>query len=175
MTTQEYQELGGPADDEHFDTLEEIGVLYEPKEPAILHVSKEIRAQCLPVYYSQNAFSWRFLWTDYPRSCARFKAWTRSILPESVKLITKVTFQGRHAIEEGLEFSIDIDLTENWPFFETNVYTACEDEAGAIAEAINRHTAHILWRIAQSLNSRPILSADLLCELASIFVQGMHR
>ncbi|CAK4032529.1 Hypothetical predicted protein [Lecanosticta acicola] len=170
-----FQELHQPDDLEHADTEEVTGMLYEPQEPAILKASREIRAQALPTYYSTNAFSWRFLWTDYEGSCFRFKAWALSIPPSGIEAMTKVTFQGRHAVEEGVEFSIDIDLTDDHPFFETNVYCDETDEAvGSICEAINRDTARLLWFGSRTHRSRTILAADILCELANIFVQGMH-
>lgn len=90
-----------------------------------------------------------------------------------MRLLTKLTFQGRHAVEEGSEFSADIDLLNEHPFFETNVFSA--DDDFAIAESINRELASYLWLMVQYERSRPVLSAGHLCELASIFVQGMHR
>lgn len=165
-----------PDDLDHIDPDEMIGMLYEPREPGILLASKEIRSQCLPKYYCGNAFSWRFLWTDYQRSCKRYKAWIRSVSPENVRLITKITFQGRHVIEEGVEFSIDIDLIDQYPFFETNVYSAGITNIDyEISTAANRETANLLWRMVQTRSTRPRLTFELLCELANIFVQTMHR
>lgn len=165
-----------PDDVYHIDTDELIGMLYEPCEPGILLASKEIRSQCLPKYYSGNAFSWRFLWTDYQRSCERYKAWIRTISPANASLITRITFQGRHIIEEGVDFSIDIDLIDQYPFFETNVYSAgITDIDHEISAAANRETASLLWRMVQTRSTRPRLTYELLCELANIFVQAMHR
>lgn len=61
-------------DEDHFDSTEQIGMLYEPQEPAILLVSRQVRSECLPIYFGQNAFSWRFQWADYQDSCFRFKS-----------------------------------------------------------------------------------------------------
>ena len=163
---------GDIEDEEHFDTDEQVGMLYEPREPAVLLVSKEIRQQCLPIYYSQNTFSWRFVWTDYKRSCKRFKSWIKSISAENLKLMTRITFQCRHVVEEGVEMSLDIDLLPYHPYFETNAYA---DEDHEIAEAMNRETAAYLWLMAQSERARPKLSVGHFCELANIFVQAMFR
>ena len=114
-------------DEDHFDPTEQIGMLYEPHEPHILLVSKQVRAECLPIYYGHNAFSWRFQWADYLDSCVRFKSWAKSIDVDNMRLLTKLTFQGRHAVEEGSEFSADIDLLNEHPFFETNVFSADDD------------------------------------------------
>ncbi|KAI5367739.1 hypothetical protein Slin15195_G028710 [Septoria linicola] len=102
------------------------------------------------------------------------KSWAKSIDANNVTLLTKITFQGRHMIEEGCEFSADIDLLTEHPFFETNVYAGDETDA-EIAQVINRELASYLWLMAQYAESRPVLSAGHLCELASIFVQNMHR
>jgi len=61
-------------DVEHFDSAERIGMLYEPNEPGILLASKEIRHECLPLYYALNSFSWRFWYMDHDRSTNRFAA-----------------------------------------------------------------------------------------------------
>ncbi|KXS97314.1 hypothetical protein AC578_10740 [Pseudocercospora eumusae] len=167
----------GDADElERFDSEESIGMLYEPKEPGILLVCKEIRAQSLPIYFTRNAFSWRFAWTDYRRSCRRFKHWLKSVGPDHVRLITKITFQGRHRVEEGIEFSADIDLLDEYPYFETNVYIEDDgQELCTIAETINREMAAYLWLMAQHERTRPMFSIGHLCELANMFVKGMHR
>ena len=59
-------------DDEHYDREERVGMIFHAKEPGILLACKEIREQCLPLYYGSNAFSWRFFWGDQARSLARF-------------------------------------------------------------------------------------------------------
>lgn len=61
-------EHGEGEDMEHYDTHELFGMLYEPKEPAILLCCREIRSQCLPIYYGRNSFSWRFIWTARARA-----------------------------------------------------------------------------------------------------------
>ncbi|KAF7197729.1 hypothetical protein HII31_00818, partial [Pseudocercospora fuligena] len=165
------------ADDiERYDSEEVIGMLYEREEPGILLACKEVRAQCLPVYYTQNAFSWRFSWTDYRRSCRRFKRWLKSVGPDHVKLITKITFQGRHCVEEGIDFSADIDLLGDYPYFETNIYVD-DDGAGlqSASDGMNREMANYLWLMTQYERNRPTFSIGHLCELANMFVQAMHR
>lgn len=146
------EEHGESEDQEHFGSLELVGMMYEPNEPDILLVCKQIREQCLQVYYGRNSFSWRFTWTDYFRSCLRFKHWANSIAAKDIKFITKITFQGRHAVEEGVEFSVDIDLLDEYPFFETSVYA---DEDAVIAEAIHRDMASYFWLTVQSVRMRP--------------------
>ena len=47
-------------DEDHFDSDERVGILYEAREPAILATCKDVRKECLPIYYCTNSFSWRF-------------------------------------------------------------------------------------------------------------------
>ncbi|KAK4503878.1 hypothetical protein PRZ48_004793 [Zasmidium cellare] len=165
-------EHGEGEDVEHADPHERIGMVYEEFEPSILLACKEIREECLAIYYSRNSFSWRFSWTDYLRSCLRFKYWAKAVSTHHISLITRITFQGRHVVEEGVEFSIDIDLFDEYPFFETRSYA---EEDADIASAIHREMASYLWLMVQTTRRRPTLSVGHVLELASIFVQGMHR
>ena len=63
-------------DEEHFDSEERMGMLFYTFEPGILLACKEIREQCLPVYYGINTFSWRFFWQSPRRSLERLIEWT---------------------------------------------------------------------------------------------------
>ncbi|EME82587.1 uncharacterized protein MYCFIDRAFT_174151 [Pseudocercospora fijiensis CIRAD86] len=147
-------------DIERYDSEELTGMLYEIEEPGILLACKEIRAQCLPVYYTHNAFSWRFSWTDYQRTCHRFKKWLKSVGPDHIRLITKITLQGRHRVEEGIEFSADIDLLDDYPYFETNVYI--EDEGPE------------LWTVAETINREMSSYFEIVQPFRSV-ICGMHR
>lgn len=75
-------------------------------------------------------------------------------------------------VEEGVEFSIDIDLLHEYPFFETRSYTKYDAD---VAAAMHREMASYLWLMVRSTRRRPILPTGHLLELANIFVQGMHR
>jgi hypothetical protein len=50
-------------EDQYHDDAETTSMLYAQKEPGILLACKEIRSECLPLYYGTNAFSWRFVST----------------------------------------------------------------------------------------------------------------
>ncbi|KAK5678647.1 hypothetical protein LTS10_009091 [Elasticomyces elasticus] len=166
------------ADDaEHFDSDEKIGLVYETGEPAILLASTEIRTQCLPIYYSNNAFSWRMFWLDYPRSLKRFKGWLKRAVGDNAKLMTRVSFEGRHVVEEGVEFVAHMGLLSSDARYV--VATGSLDEAVAvdveIAEALHEELSEELTVIAtRSPGVLSFTSSDLY-NLGSVFVKEMQR
>ncbi|KAK5719282.1 hypothetical protein LTR15_007805 [Elasticomyces elasticus] len=168
------EEEWGPEDEYHLDVDEKVGVLYEANEPAILLASTEIRAQCLPIYYSNNAFSWRMFWLDYPGSLKSFQKWAQTVAGVHAKHITKLSLEGRHVVEEGTEFAVDIDLLETAPYF----HVALKHEGDAhdvwCAEALHKELSLELRVIAARSQHRPTFTAEDLCALGAIFVKVMH-
>lgn len=125
-------------DDEHYDSEELIGMRYELWEPAILLVSTEIRAACIPVYYAYNAFSWRFFWLGYGRSLQRFKHWANDCVGDNAKCIRTLSMEGRHCVEEGVNFGAVITLTQTSPYFSVDVTEDDTSVEGIIREALGR-------------------------------------
>lgn len=164
-------------DDEHKDLHELVGMLYEPREPAILLVNKEIREQCLPVYYATNAFSWRFHWVDYNRSQLKFSNWVTYVGNNNTKFITKISFEGRHMIEEGVEFSVDIDVLDRSPFFSLEV--SCHDRPDRatkrIKYSLDKELAYTLWMWSNRGRNSFSMSLVRLKELGREFVSAMRR
>ncbi|KAK3723214.1 hypothetical protein LTR37_001937 [Vermiconidia calcicola] len=173
----ELDKAEGHEDLEHQDVHERIGMVYEPKEPAILLVSKEARAQCLPIYYAKNPFSWRFLWLNYPRSLDRFNKWVNQIRHEDARHITKLTFEGRHTVEEGVEFEVDIDILEDDPFFEVKAASSNGQDSAitTLKPALEQHISHLLekWLIRNPAGRT--LCQSRLDDLAEVFVKSMHH
>ncbi|KAK5744213.1 hypothetical protein LTR17_002243 [Elasticomyces elasticus] len=147
-------------DAEHFDSDERIGVLFETKDPAILLASTEIRTQCLPIYYSHNAFSWRMHWLDYPGSLADLRHWVKHVVRDNVKHIERLAFEGRHVVEEGVEFVAYIGLLHNDPGYAVtagclDVPTEVDDN---ITESMHRELTEQLACIAGRSTSPPTLT-----------------
>ncbi|KAK4890155.1 hypothetical protein LTR27_011147 [Elasticomyces elasticus] len=163
-----------PEDDYHLDVDEKVGVLYEANEPAILLASTEIRAQCLPIYYSNNAFSWRMIWLDYPGSLKSFQKWAQTVAGVHVKHITKLSIEGRHVVEEGTEFAAHIDLCEIAPYFHVDIEHQGDTHDYWCAEALHKELSLELRVIAARSQHRPAFTADDLCALGAIFVKAMH-
>ncbi|KAK3622635.1 hypothetical protein LTR56_022100 [Elasticomyces elasticus] len=164
-------------DAEHFDCDERIGVLFETKEPAILLACTEIRTQCLPMYYSQNAFSWRMHWLDYAGSLARFQCWVEDVVGDNVKHIGRLAFEGRHVVEEGVEFVAYTGMLHHDPGYA--VIAGCLDVPtevdNKITESLHGELDEKLACIASRPTSPPTFTVKDLCELGSIFVKAMHR
>ncbi|KAK3710490.1 hypothetical protein LTR37_010333 [Vermiconidia calcicola] len=167
----------GIEDDEHADLDERFGMLYEPNEPAILLVRKDIRAQALAIYYSSNSFSWRFQWPKYHRSLRRFNSWVNYLRDENIKHIRQLTFEGRHAVEEGIEFGVDIDLLKDKPFF--TVSTTCEyppDETTEILRlALKRQISEPMRKWLARSPGGFVFCRTQLQDLGEVFVKSMHQ
>ena len=163
-------------DAEHFDSEETIGMLYEPKDPGILLACREIRNECLPIYYKSNTFTWRFFWLDYTRSFLAFNSWVANLGTEHARHIQKITFEGRHAVEEGVDFDIDIDLLVGAPYFSVQVSMGhWEDQyLDTIRKDIERDLIVVLWQMLPRTGSIKLSPADLT-KLGRCFVNGMHR
>lgn len=163
-------------DEEHFDPFEVIGMLYEPMEPFILLACKEIREQCLPHYYASNAFSWRFDWLNYKDSLSHFSGWVNHVVKEHTKEMTSVSFQGRHVVEEGVDFDADIDVLASAPFFQVKVAATHDDDAlRAISDGLKRQLITALWEMLITNGSRGFMTEKSLRELGQLFVCAMHR
>ncbi|KAI6891002.1 hypothetical protein KC318_g14160, partial [Hortaea werneckii] len=163
-------------DEEHFDPFEITGMLYEPKEPSILLACKEIRKQCLLQYYASNAFSWRFEWLNYKDSLSHFFGWVDHVVKDHTREMTGVSFQGRHVVEEGVDFDADIDILTSAPFFQVKVAATHNDEPlRAILDGLKRHLIAALWEKLQINGSRVLMTEADLKELGEIFVCAMHR
>ena len=163
-------------DDEHLDSEERMGMLFRTEEPSILLACREIREQCLPLYYGSNAFSWRFFWLDQNRSLARFEQWTKMV-GENAKYITRISFEGRHSIEEGIEFEVDIDLLEEPPYFDLAVDCIHpEDElTDVIEEAIEQDFITALWKLSKRHRGVIKLTSTQLCQLGTLFSEALQR
>ena len=163
-------------DDEHYDSEEREGMLFRQQEPAILLACKEIREQCLPIYYGSNACSWRFFWLDQTKSLARFTAWTRVVGKRS-KNIREISFEGRHSVEEGIEFGVDIDLLEETPYFDVKAecHHPGDELTDAIVEAIEQDFITVLWKMSRLDRGKIDLSSDDLCQLGALFSEAMQR
>lgn len=158
------------------DLDEQIGMLYNRREPPILRASKQIREECLEVYYGTNSFSWRFLMLDYARSLRRYVTWTDRLRNEDAMLIKNLTFEGRHAQECGVEFVVDVDLLDNHPFFTCTVQVSHEPDVPL--DAINRALKNELVQKLSRLSGRGCrqikFTPDSLAKLGEIFVQYME-
>ena len=153
-------------DEEHFDPFEITGMLYEPKEPSILLACKEIRKQCLPQYYASSAFSWRFEWLNYKDSLSHFFGWVDHVVKEHTREMTGVSFQGRHVVEEGVDFDADIDLLTCAPFFHVKVAATHNDEPlKAILVWLKRHLTDALCEKLRTNGSRALTTEADLKEL----------
>jgi hypothetical protein len=163
-------------DEEHFDSEERIGMLFSTFEPGILLACKEIREQCLPVYYGMNAFSWRLFWQSPRRSLERFIGWTE-VVGENTKHIRKISFESRHAVEEGIEFEVDIDLLDRAPFYE--VQADCdymEDELTTVTvEAIEQDFLAVLYRMSKRYGGVIKFRAEDIHLLGKVFWEAMKR
>ncbi|KAI7378332.1 hypothetical protein KC336_g19405 [Hortaea werneckii] len=163
-------------DEEHFDPFETTGMLYEPKEPSILLACKEIREQSLPQYYASNAFSWRFDWLNYKDSLSHFSGWVDHVVKEHTKEMTGVSFQGRHVVEEGVDFDADIDILPCAPFFQVNAASTHDDDAvKAVSDGLKRQLTAALCEMFMANGSRVVMTETDLKKLGQIFVCAMHR
>ena len=164
-------------DDEHFDSDEKIGMFYELDEPAILLTCKEIRQQCLPLYYALNSFSWRFLWQENVRSMNRFTMWVTAIQDEQAALVRKISFESRHQYAEGIEFDADIDLVKQSPFFTVSVSAGHpkDSEVEVIMHELERALVWCLWNMSKKGTVKIILSTNRLVTLGATFVRAMDR
>lgn len=164
-------------DDEHYDVEEQIGLLYELTEPAILLACREIREQCLPVYYSQNAFSWRFFWSEPVDSLQRFKQWARHLVGRNAEFIRRLTLESRHAVEEGVEFLVDIDLlrTEEEFTIEVGSDTLHDMFTTLIADGLKDELGRIMKAIPRRISGGIALNTDDLCDIGKVFLEWMHR
>ena len=164
-------------DEEHQDVHEREGMLYELNEPAILLTSKEIRNQCLPVYYAMNSFSWRFLWQQYKRSLRQFRGWAQNLRDEDARAITKLTFEGRHTVEEGVEWIVDIDLHQDLPWYSIEISTEHQYDLPllAIHRAFNKDLMSELETWAAGARRRLRFTPDRVADLGEIFMEVMQR
>ncbi|KAK3071890.1 hypothetical protein LTR53_007808, partial [Teratosphaeriaceae sp. CCFEE 6253] len=156
---------------EHFDSPELVGMVYEEVEPPILMASTEIRTQCLPIYYSNNAFSWRLFWLNYDRSLARVEHWAKHVASGNAKYISKLSFEGRHCIEEGVDFVMDITLVLQPPASTVEVGHL---EDPVIAKMLEDTALEMLGQMVPGSAHSAHFTAEDLCKLASMFKQVMH-
>ncbi|KAI7541480.1 hypothetical protein KC319_g16657 [Hortaea werneckii] len=90
--------------------------------------------------------------------------------------MTGVSFQGRHVVEEGVEFDADIDILDSAPFFQVRVAATHDDEASsAISDGLNRQLITALWEMLITNGSRGFMTEKGLKELGKLFVCAMHR
>ena len=150
--TEEPNEDQYEEDDTLWDSEELVGMLYESTEPPVLLACKEIRDQCLPVYYSNNSFSWRFQYLDYSRSLRRFQSWAEGVGVKHWKLVSQLTLEGRHSVEEGVGFTVDIDLLKSTPWSTVKI-TSEEDILDSatrlLLRSVQRDLVWIMWLMSK--------------------------
>jgi hypothetical protein len=96
---------------------------------------------------------------------------------EHAKLITQLTIEGRHAVEEGIDFDADIDLLDVSPYSTVEVHCGHGDEPplDAIMRGLKKDMVWKLW-IASSNASQPVVfTSSLIRDLGSIFRKYMER
>ena len=164
-------------DMEHEDSLELRGMLYEPYERGLLLACKQIRNGCLWIYHGNNSFSWRFLWYDYRSSLKGFEQWDRSIRPQDARLMTQLSFAGRHYHEEGIAVEVDIDLLDTPPYFSiVSTSPHSPDEAiDSIRSVLERDLVFKLWNMAASGRQPVSLIPQSIEDLGRTFTKYMTR
>ena len=167
------------------DLEEHVGMLYEPREPSILLACKQIRQECLAIYYGINSFSWRFSSLDYETSTTRFKAWAKQLRDQDVGLIRHLTLEGRHTVEIGVDFDTDINLLRDSPYFEIDVHHSdmmhdkggreLYDEAlGRITSGLEHEVLAKLWKLSRSGKREVQLTTAAIESLGEVFVKHMQ-
>ena len=165
-------------DDEETD--EEIGI---PEEPGILRASKEIREQCLPIYYWNNTFEFRFgrflplnRSDNYSRAYNTFRYWALSIQPEHAVLIGSLTLVGQHSVRQSVEFDATIYLFDEEPHFELDV-----DHDGNETKYLNDirdnldHNLRSALKQAVTSDEELVFSPQLIVDLGGMFVDAMDE
>ncbi|KAK3723213.1 hypothetical protein LTR37_001936 [Vermiconidia calcicola] len=153
---QEFEDEDPNGDDEqHLNVTERMGMLFRQQEPGILLACKEIREQCLPLY------------------CGL-------IVGEHAKHIRQLSFEGRHSVEEGIEFGADVDMLEEAPYFDVEVecpdFSHLADYATrAIVEALEQDFITILWKMSKRDRGRIKFSSDDVFMLGEAFSAAMQR
>lgn len=151
-------------------------MLFRTFEPGILLACKEIRTQCLPVYYGSNAFSWRLFWL-YPRdSLFKFEKWVE-VVGEHAKHMRQISFEGRHAVEEGIEFEVDIDLLDDKPYYhvESDCIHPCDEITDATTEAIQQQFVNILSGFSAKDGGMITLTTARLAFLGKSFCEALMQ
>lgn len=162
-------------DAEHFDTEEEVGMLYECTEPPILLACTELRRECLPIYYSTNAFSWRFDWQDYVSSLAAFDTWCAVTVGQQAQVISTLSVEGRHTIEEGVEFVANITAGSTTTVPQVRV--KCFHETDSVVERIIyclTHEMRLALGTPGTTALKQPLSTEVVQVLGKLFVKAMH-
>ena len=162
-------------DAEHFDTEEQIGMLYECTEPPILLTCTEIRRECLPIYYATNALSWRFDWQDYMSSLAAFDTWCSVTAGKQAQVISTLSLEARHTIEEGVEFVANIKAGSAATV--PHVRVKCFHETDSVVERIIYCLTHEMRLALGTLGTTALeepLSLGVIRELGKLFVKAMH-
>lgn len=173
---QEYQSDSEIEDDEeHLDTNDSQGMQYNLTDSGVLLASTEIRQQCLPVYYGNNTFSWRFSGFDYERTFERFRNWAESTQSEHGQLIKGISFEGRSNIEEGVEFEADIDILDEFSYFIVQVAHdhLYESYLDAIRDDLEQKLTWVLFKVS-SRQLGLTLSPNLIVRLGGTFVDAMQ-
>lgn len=173
-------EYSSEPDAEHEDPKEYEGVVFELKEPSLLLVSKQVRQEVLPLYYGQNGFSFRFQWMEYGRSATRFHEWVDSTVgQQNARFIIRLSFSGRHTIEEGVGFDADIDLRPWSASFDVRVSTSwvIDTAVQALLDMLEENLVYYLYKQAQRTIARQQYRFDVefIQGLGHVFVQAMNR
>ncbi|KAI6888305.1 hypothetical protein KC360_g969 [Hortaea werneckii] len=90
--------------------------------------------------------------------------------------MTGVSFQGRHVVEEGVDFDADIDILPCAPFFQVNAASTHDDDAvKAVSDGLKRQLTAALCEMFMANGSRVVMTETDLKKLGQIFVCAMHR
>ena len=99
------------------------------------------------------------------------------IVGDNGKHITEISFEGRHSVEEGIEFEIDIDLWQEVPYFD--VVAACrhsgDELTDAIVEATEQDFITVLWKMSRRDGGPITFSSDDFCQLGNLFSDALQR
>lgn len=162
----------------HADQTAKYGRLGPAKEPAVLSLSRESRKESHEFCYSYNSFSIRFDWRDLGGSLRAAEAWImQGGLPseaDKASYIRRILLEGCGAPLEGVEFNVEIKLTDEAPFYSVNAedinieYWDMRDLRSEMDVHILQHMQH-LSDLADG--RRFVFCTDDLCMLARIFVQ----
>ena len=96
---------------------------------------------------------------------------------ENTKHITEISFEGRHLVEEGLEFEIDIDLLAEAPFFdvEADCFDSCDEYTAAIVQGFEAECITYLWKTSRNRGGAVRFTTEDLIALGGIFSKAMKR
>ena len=137
--------------------------------PSLLAVSKEARAECLPLYYSDSYFG---LWISNPTDLEKAYKWAAGLTDEVAGFITKlvVTIESLHSRVPNIVMDIRLSATEYLRFDDPRNLPESEEFWGPLSRMwskeevlVRRHIRSYFRRGTQKLwvakKQRPVLTA----------------